>query len=265
MSSDVDPLVAPPKESPMSTTPTFAPIRAQRAFDEIMLQIRELIRTGQLQPGDRLPAERELALQFSVSRNTVREALRMLEIAGVLELRRGHVGGAFVAQADSSRIASTMSDMLDFVQIGLSDLTEARLWLELSTTRIAAERMTDEIYDRLANNVREMEELMNAQQWEQKTHVSVEFDIILAEATENPLIVVMARTMMEVVERLALALGPGEHDMVLQSRKRMLKHLRARDADAAVAEMERHLKRLHKMWLTADYPGSHYRPAPADD
>ena len=74
----------------------FKPIRTKRAFEEVCDQIREEIQSGNLAPGDKLPSERELAEQFHVSRSTVREAFRTLEIGGVLELQKGVRGGAVV-------------------------------------------------------------------------------------------------------------------------------------------------------------------------
>jgi DNA-binding FadR family transcriptional regulator len=86
--------------------------------------------------------------------------------------------------------------------------------------------------------------------------VNIEFHNILATATNNPVIVAMMQGLMQVMEKVVLAVGPTEGDVVLRSRRRLLKHLRAGDADAAVEEMERHLKRMHKMWIDANYKGA---------
>src|SRR6476619_4824745 len=69
--------------------PTFEPIRTRRAFEEICDRIRAQIAAGKLRPGDKLPPERELALQLGVGRNALREALRSLEIAGIVRLQKG--------------------------------------------------------------------------------------------------------------------------------------------------------------------------------
>lgn len=74
----------------------FRPIHTKRAFEEICARIREQLALGVLKPGDKLPAERDLAQQLGVSRNVLREALRSLEMAGVLRLQKGVKGGAFV-------------------------------------------------------------------------------------------------------------------------------------------------------------------------
>ena len=72
-----------------SAAPTFKPIHTRRTFEEICERIREQLALGVLKPGDKLPAERELAQQLCVSRNVLREALRSLEMAGVLKLPKG--------------------------------------------------------------------------------------------------------------------------------------------------------------------------------
>ena len=73
--------------------PPFGPVRTRRVFEDICDQIRGQVLGGILRPGDKLPAERELAEQFGVSRTAVREALRSLEIAGVVKLQKGVKGG----------------------------------------------------------------------------------------------------------------------------------------------------------------------------
>lgn len=234
----------------------FEPARPRRAFDEIITQIRERVRSGQLRPGDRLPAERELAQQFAVSRNTVREALRMLEISGCIRLRRGATGGAFIAEADPSRVATSLVNMMELGQFSLSDLTEARGWIESIVVRVACERATEEALDRLAANVEESARLHADQDWEKQALVSIEFHNLLAEATGNPIVIAIMNSLMAVMSELVLAVGPIQGDVVIKSRRRLMKHLRAREADAAVLEMQRHLKRLQKLWLSASYPGA---------
>lgn len=237
-------------------TPTFRPAKPRRAFDEIITQVRGMVRSGELSTGDRLPSERALAEQFAVSRNTVREALRMLEISGLIQLRRGATGGAFIAAADPGRVATSLSDMMDLSQFSLTDLTEVRLWIESLVVRVACERADEAMLDRLEANVEQAVKLSSQGDWDEKAIVHTEFHNVLAQATGNPVLAALMDSLMAVMRELVLAAGPTEGDLVVRSRRRLLKHLRARDADAAEAEMQRYLKRMHKLWLTADYKGS---------
>jgi DNA-binding FadR family transcriptional regulator len=234
----------------------FRPARPRRAFDEIVTQVRGMLRDGSLRPGDRLPSERLLAEQFGVSRNTVREAIRMMEISGLVRLKLGAAGGAFIAEPDPGIAARGLADALQLTTLSLSDITEARLWVESIVVRVACERMTEEQLRALHDNVDEVSKLSAEGNWERKAIVHVEFHNLLADATGNPVMAVLMRSMADLLRELALAVGPSTDDIIVRSRRRLLRHLRNRDADKAVLEMQRHLKRLHRMWLTGAYQGS---------
>src|ERR1700758_2272416 len=108
--------------SPARRAPAYAPVQTRRAFEAVADQIRDQLTSGALQPGDRLPPERELAEQFSLSRNTVREALRSLEMAGVLEFRKGATGGAFVREGHGDAVVAGFSDLFRLGAIRPADL-----------------------------------------------------------------------------------------------------------------------------------------------
>lgn len=154
-----------------------------------------------------------------------------------------------------------MTDMLELNQFSLTDLTEARGWLESMVARIACERADEEMLARLDANVVEAAQLSDRGDWERKALVNVEFHNLLAQATGNPVLVAMMKGLMDVMATIVLRLGPTEGDVVLRSRRRFMKHLHARDADAAVQEMYRHLERMHKLWVAGYYKGSKLREA----
>src|SRR5690606_8735266 len=89
----------------------FEKISSKRSFENVVDQIRALIGSGQLREGDRLPPERELAAQFGVGRNTLREALRALENSGVLTLRKGVNGGAFIHSGGGEAVTKALADL----------------------------------------------------------------------------------------------------------------------------------------------------------
>jgi GntR family transcriptional repressor for pyruvate dehydrogenase complex len=239
----------------------FAPARPRRAFDEIIDQVRDMIRQGDLQPGDRLPSERALAEQLGVSRNTVREALRMIEIAGLITLRKGATGGAFITAHDPTSVAESMSNLLQLTRASLADITEARVMIESMVVRVACERATAEDLDLLEKNVDEAARLTEAEDWMQKALVNEEFHQLLAAATQNPVLITVVGTLSKLTHDVMLAVGPMENDFMVRSRRTLLRHLKARDADRAEAELVRNLKRLHKLWLVGDYPGAHGKPS----
>ena len=105
----------------------FRRVQVARAFEDIARQIREELLQGRLRPGDRLPAERELAVQFGVSRNTLREALRSLEIAGLITLRKGAAGGAFINDTNGDTVVTSIKDMFSLGAVTTEQITQARI------------------------------------------------------------------------------------------------------------------------------------------
>ena len=227
----------------------FEPIAPSRAFEEIAAQIRELVASGRLKPGDRLPPERDLSAKFSVSRNTLREALRALELGGIIELRKGASGGAFVRQGNSGVVVNGLRDLYHLGAINADHLTEARVWLSSMVVRVACERATDSDLKALEENVALATKATKAGDFSQRVELHRQFHNLLAVMTRNPIIEIMMEAVMEVMREFIKTIGPSNHDFTLPSRRRLLKHLRARDADAAVAEMSKFLEQLQANYL----------------
>src|SRR5262245_29579538 len=118
----------------------FTGVNPGRASEMIVDQIRLLIRDGQLKPGDRLPAERELGERFGVSRVTVREALRGLEANGMVTIKVGARGGAFVTAPTSARVGEGITDLLALSSITAAEVTEARRVFEIGIVPLVCER-----------------------------------------------------------------------------------------------------------------------------
>jgi DNA-binding FadR family transcriptional regulator len=227
----------------------FAPIAPQRAFEEIAAQIRQLVASGKLRPGDRLPAERDLSAKFNVSRNTLREALRALELSGMIELRKGATGGAFVLPGSSGVVVNGLRDLYHLGAITPEHLTEARTWLSEIVVRVACERLTEADLDALEVNVDAAAAAQKAGNFDERARLHREFHNLLAACTRNPIIEITMEAVMEVMRKFIESIGPSENPYTLPSRRRLLKHLRARDADAAVAEMTKFLGRLQAQYM----------------
>lgn len=227
----------------------FEPIAPSRAFEEIAAQIRELVASGRLKPGDRLPAERDLSAKFKVSRNTLREALRALELSGMIELRKGAAGGAFVLPGSSGVVVNGLRDLYHLGAITPEHLTEARVWLSEVVVRVACERLTEQDLLALEENIALATKADKAGNFQQRADLHREFHNLLAASTRNPIIQITMEGVMEVMREFVKAIGPSENAYTLPSRRRLLKHLRARDADAAVAEMNKFLQRLQASYM----------------
>jgi DNA-binding FadR family transcriptional regulator len=120
----------------------FTPVSAERISHEIVNQIKAAILAGRVKQGDRLPAERDLAEQFGVSRVTVRDALRILEAAGLVQIRVGARGGAIVTAPGTSRVGEGIANMLLLSTVTPADVTEARSVFELGSIPLMCERAT---------------------------------------------------------------------------------------------------------------------------
>jgi GntR family transcriptional repressor for pyruvate dehydrogenase complex len=227
----------------------FSPAKATRAFDGVIQQLRQRIYNGELRPGDRLPPERTLAEQFQVSRNTLREALRMLEVTGIIELRKGATGGAFICRGRPEHVARSLSDMMWLGGFSLEDLTQARVWLSTKVIQVACERAKSEDLDRLQANVDEAARLASVGDWNAVAVINIEFHNLLASATGNSVLAMIQRSIMEAMREVSLVAGPIRSDMTIQSRIRFMKHLRAGRSDDAVTEMESNLRRVNDYFL----------------
>lgn len=229
----------------------FQPIKTPRAFEEIAYQIRKELSHRRLRPGDRLPPERALAEQFGVSRNTLREALRSLENSGLLRLRKGATGGAFVRESTGDAIVTGLRDMFHLGAIQPEHLTEARVLIESITVRTACERATAEDIEALKANIAAAEQAGRAKaDFYDQAAIHLDFHRILARATKNPVMVIVMEALIDVMAHFIQAIGQTRNPWVLPSRRRFIKHFEARDSEAAVTEMEQHLHRLNRYYLS---------------
>jgi len=118
--------------------------KAEKVSDRIIAQIRDAILSGQLKPGDRLASEKELMTQFEVSKATMRESLRVLEVLGLIEVRKGISGGAFVAKVDMRTTIHSLINFIHFQPVSIREITMLRYLIEPTVARIAASRFTSE-------------------------------------------------------------------------------------------------------------------------
>lgn len=228
----------------------FAPIHTRRAFEEICQRIREQLGAGQLKPGDKLPAERELALQLGVGRNALREALRSLEIAGIVHLRKGVKGGAFIREGNSGQMNQVMQDMLSLGSITVEELTEARVHIQDLVVRLASSRATRADFEALAANIERTEAMTLEGRFLDRVECSREFYRLLVAATHNQVLAMMVHSLTEILMRfvaLRVAAGGKPQPRLVEKRREFLATLRARDADRACALMHSHLESVHRL------------------
>jgi len=227
----------------------FTAVSSKRVSDEICRQIREMLAAGQLRPGDKLPAERRLAVQLGVGRNAVREALRALESAGVVELSKGVHGGAFISKGHTDRLVAGLRDLLQLEGVTIDQLTEARMWVGEMVTRVACERMTDQDIAILRQNYETAKAAYESGHLDYKLDLNIEFHNILARATKNPVLIFVMHSIMQIMGEFALRHGERINREALDWREKILPLLEKRDVERSVEEMRKYLQRLRKRYL----------------
>ena len=226
----------------------FTPIHTRRAFEEICQRIREQLAAGALKPGDKLPAERELAQQLGVGRNALREALRSLEIAGIVRLQKGVKGGAFIHEGDPGRMDQVVQDMLSLGSISIDELTEARVHIQDLVVRLVCARATKADFDAIEANISHTEQVTAAGQFLDRVECSREFYSLLAAATRNQVLSMMVHSLTEILMKFVyarVAAGGTPQPRLVEKRRDFLAALRARDATRATRLMTMHLKSVH--------------------
>jgi GntR family transcriptional repressor for pyruvate dehydrogenase complex len=227
-----------------NTADLFSPVSVGRISEVIVEQMRILIREGKLVPGDRLPSERNLCERFGVSRVTVREALRVLEASGLVEIRVGARGGAFVTLPSSERVGEGLAELLTLAPMTASDVTEARMVFELGILPLVVERATDEDIADLRILVEQGLSALEAGSYTMA--MSAAFHVRVASSTHNPAIEMLVQSFhgpmlmsLQQAQVAAPLMGPrGAHEHF-----ELVEAIEQRDAERAVAIMSRHLQR----------------------
>jgi DNA-binding FadR family transcriptional regulator len=222
----------------------FVPVSSARISVGIADQIRSAILDGKLQPGNRLPNERDLAEQFGVSRVTVRDALRSLETAGLVQIRVGATGGAFVTAPSTEVVGEGISNMLAMSKVDPDEIAEARLIMEVGTVTLAVERADEDDIAALRELCDESERAFAAGEY--TTDLSRAFHTALARAAHNRAVELVAATfagplsMQAVRDREPLE---WSHERTIEEHRALVDAIAARDAEQAREIMTEHLRR----------------------
>jgi GntR family transcriptional repressor for pyruvate dehydrogenase complex len=235
--------------------PDFKPVGPRRTFEGAVDQISEMIRMGELGRGDRLPSERDLAAAMQISRATVREAIRVLADAAVLEVKPGSNGGIFVlSDYIPIELLRSKSDLrLDEV----AGVLEARRLLEPRVAQLAALNVRDEDFAAMAKIIEAQKALLaegdvlaNEDRFLQ---LDTQFHLRIARATSNRTIVSLMRSLLrklEIARDLAIR-EPPVAEWVIDVHERTLNAIRSADHERIEAVMDEHLAAMEQAWERA--------------
>ena len=220
-------------------------VRASRLYEQIVQQIEESIVKGDLKPGDQLPAERDLAQRFGVSRTAVREAVKALREKGLVEAYSGK--GTFITNSTTQAVRQSLDLMVKIGQAeGTNHLAELRAILEPDIAALAAARIQE---PELAT-MREAVSTMDASGGNPEAYIEADLDfhLALAEAAANPLILSLLDSIVGLLreQRLRTFRVPGGPERGQFHHKRILEAVERRDIQKARETMRAHLSQIRE-------------------
>ncbi len=178
----------------------FRKTQHNRVFEDLVDQIQDAILNGSLKPGDRLPSQRELVNMFQTSRASIREALRVLEQKGLIEVKLGVSGGAIIKTADTEPVTEVLTLLLQQKQVSLKHLAEFRESIEGDVAALAAARATAPDIERLESLLAQAHSCLRKDMTPYDfIREDIRLHIALAEITENPVFVAVIKMIHETI------------------------------------------------------------------
>jgi GntR family transcriptional regulator, transcriptional repressor for pyruvate dehydrogenase complex len=229
--------------SALTAKPVYQTIKTSRLFEQIVQQVEQSILSGQLKPGDQLPAERELALNFGVSRTAVREAVKTLREKGLVEAYSGR--GTFVTNGTSQAIRQSLDLMIRInQQEGSTHLVELRQVLEPEIAALAAETIEEQLLSTMREAVAVMDR--NLHDPDAYVEADLDFHLALAEAVGNPLILSLLDSIVGLLreQRSRIFRVNGGPERGQYHHKRILAAVEKHEASKAREAMRAHLKQV---------------------
>jgi len=221
----------------------FESARKNKTTDIIINKIRTAILEGKLQPGDRLPPEKVLGEQFEVSKQTLRESLRALEHMGLIIMRKGASGGAFIVEVEEHIATQNLANYLYFKNLTIENLSELRRILEPHAAKCAAEEMSPKDLQLLKNINKETRKHLEQEDWEQVTQTEIEFHRLIARQTNNPILILILDFVENLLDDFKKILKPDSEFMngVLSCHDIIYEAILKKDGEIAFQEMLNHV------------------------
>ena len=172
-------------------------IKHKKMFQEIVKQVEQAILAGELSPGDSLPPELQLKELFQTSRSTVREAIRVLEAMGYLEIRQGIGGGTFIKSIETDTVANNMVRYLLSNNVSFDDIAIFREFVEGGATALAAQYATEKQVENLREILGNSRKALEVDEADWLTHYKYDeqIHVAIADITNNPLFVVISQAL----------------------------------------------------------------------
>jgi GntR family transcriptional regulator, transcriptional repressor for pyruvate dehydrogenase complex len=239
--------------APARSTVLLKPVDVPKASDVLARELRERILSGELVEGTALPAERELVKQTQMSRATVREALRILEVQNLVRVRAGRAGGAFVQRPTTKSMASTVSMLIRGRQIKLADLMETREALEPFCAELAARKHTDE--DLAVLDQANIDIAVPGADLPAFLQANLDWHVGVAMASHNELLIGFMTALSQAIytgTENAAFVDDNVRTVTARAHRSITKAIRSGDAEAASRRMRNHVHSYAKAALAVD-------------
>jgi len=225
--------------------PEFRAVRTGRRYEQVAAQIQQLIASGALKPGDRLPNERELAAKFGVGRSSLRDAIRTLEVMGIVESRHG--SGTVVRDLSTDSLVVPLASVLAHKRELVAELIDVRRMIEPALAARAAANATEEELSRLEDILRRQAE--KVRRGERSIEEDSEFHYAIALASRNSVVLRVIDVLMDLLRdsRARSLQVKGRPEKSCAGHRRILRAIKRRDGPAAEAAVRKHLKEVEEI------------------
>lgn len=227
----------------------YKPVKTKKSYEQVADTLLEMIKSGQLQPGDKLDSVTQLAKSFEVSQSVIREALSGLRAMGLLTMRQGE--GTYVSKYDASKLSLPVSAAFIMKKEDVKELFEVRRILEAGAAASAALHHTEKDMEAMKKVLLEMEEAIgNGELGEQADY---DFHLAIVKASQNKMLTsllssvsdIMAETIRE-TRRLVL-FSEGRDERLLQEHRKIFEAIQAKNPNEARKNMVEHLIGVEKL------------------
>ncbi|MCG4580162.1 FadR/GntR family transcriptional regulator [Clostridium cochlearium] len=228
----------------------FSPVKNKKVYEEVIEQIKDMIYKGILKKGDKLPSERHMVEKLQVSRTSVREALRCLEIIGLIESRQGE--GNFIKENFENGLIEPLSVMFMLKDSKSEEILELRKIIEIGTVQLAAKRISKSELDEL-KELKEKLKTLNKE--ENLAEIDREFHYKIAEASQNFLLLGVLNAISSLMEsyikdaRKSILEEEGNRQELIKQHENIFEALNNNNEDEAIKAMTKHLDFANKYMI----------------
>jgi len=225
----------------------FKKAKQNRVFQDVVEQIQDAIINGKLEPGAKLPPERELKDMFNTSRGTLREALRVLEQKGLIEIKLGVSGGAIVKHINAEPIVESLAILIRSGGVSLEHLAEFRIKIEGSLVELAALRATKEDIMELERLFNQAKKYYEKNDWENFLKIDEKMHTYIGTMTRNPVFQFVQKSIHDNIHRYYAEYLPMNKERTLENLtdfEKIIDAMKVNDAKTASAIIRDHVKRF---------------------